>query len=237
MSKSIRLLLILLGLSCGLKAQDIDLQLLYDFGEDRDFLTSTVEMFNADAYGSTFFFIDMNYDANGVKGVSESYWEITRSFTINEELPVALHFEYDGGQGQFAIDEENNQAYTISDAYLSGLDFIWNSEDFSSGVTFQTLYKYIRRTEQDSYQLTLVWYFNFLDGKVTFNGFADFWGEDSDFDHDGSVDADTVFLSEPQIWYNFNEYWAGGSEIEFGHNFGGIEGWKVCPTIAVKHTF
>ncbi|HYX09999.1 MAG TPA: DUF5020 family protein, partial [Bacteroidales bacterium] len=34
-----------------------NIQLHYDFGKDRKYLTSTVEMFKPDQWGSTFFFI------------------------------------------------------------------------------------------------------------------------------------------------------------------------------------
>lgn len=235
MSKIFRILIPLFLLSCKAQAQNI--QLHYDFGHDRDYLTSTVEMFRPDAYGSTFFFVDMNYDANGIKGVSESYFELARSLTPDTSLPVAFHLEYNGGEGQFANADNEPQAYTISDAYLVGLDFIWNAEDFSKGVTLQTMYKHIRDLEQHSFQITLVWYMQLLEGKVTFNGFADFWGEEVDFNFDGVVDDDIIFLAEPQIWYNVTSHWAVGSEVEFGYNFAGNEGWKVCPTAAIKATF
>ena len=66
--------LLLLSASGLVTAQNI--QLHYDFTDDRDYLTTTVEMFKPDAYGSTFFFIDFNYDVDDVEGVSESYFEI-----------------------------------------------------------------------------------------------------------------------------------------------------------------
>jgi hypothetical protein len=53
------------------KAQNI--QLHYDLGramynslEDRPWVTTTVEMFKADKWGSTFFFVDMDYTDKGV---------------------------------------------------------------------------------------------------------------------------------------------------------------------------
>lgn len=232
--KSLTLCTVVLLLTGSLSAQN--LQLHYDFGEDRDYLTTTVEMFKPDAYGSTFFFIDFNYDVNGVEGVSESYFEIARALRLQKDLPVSLHVEYNGGQGQFNT-PEGNQAYTISDAYLGGLRYDLLAEDFSWGLTLQTLYKYIRDTDQNSYQVTLVWFRHLLDGKVTVNGFADFWGEDVDFDFDGNVDEEVIFLAEPQFWYNLTPNWSVGSEIEFGYNFAGQEGWKVNPTAAVKATF
>ena len=60
------LFVVLLGVAIGLRAQNV--QLHYDFGHSiydelstRPKLTSTVEMFKADKWGSTFFFIDMDY--------------------------------------------------------------------------------------------------------------------------------------------------------------------------------
>ena len=39
-------------------------QVLYDFGSDRKFVTLTLEMFKQDKWGSTYFFVDhdFNYD-------------------------------------------------------------------------------------------------------------------------------------------------------------------------------
>jgi hypothetical protein len=44
-----------------------NVQLHYDMGEGRNFITSTVEMFKPDKHGSTFFFIDMDYSAGDVE--------------------------------------------------------------------------------------------------------------------------------------------------------------------------
>ena len=52
------------------KAQNI--QVLYD--TERDCVTSTIEMFRPDNYGSTFFFVDMDYTPK----VTGAYWEISR---------------------------------------------------------------------------------------------------------------------------------------------------------------
>lgn len=213
-----------------------NLQLHYDFGEDREHLTTTLEMFRPDAYGSTFFFVDFNYDGNEVEGVSESYFEFVRSFRIMEDKPVNLHLEYNGGQGRFDTPEGEN-AYAINDAWLVGPEINWNAEDFSRGCTLQLLYKNIRGKNDDSFQITYVWYWHFMEKAFTFSGFADFWKEDNDFDFDGDRDAEYTFLSEPQLWYNINETFAVGTEIEFGHNFAGVEGWRVNPTAAVKITF
>ncbi|MBN2348965.1 MAG: DUF5020 family protein [Bacteroidales bacterium] len=217
----------------ALEAQNI--QLHYDFGKDRNYLTSTVEMFKPDKFGSTFFFIDMDYDVNKVKGVSMAYWEIARDLKF-WEAPFAWHAEYNGGFGQFYTPTAN-QAYTINDSWLTGATYTWNNADFSKGFAVQALYKYIRDKHDLSFQLTGIWYLHMLDHKISFAGFADFWREDMDFNFDGERDTKFIFLAEPQIWYNFNVHFSLGSEIELANNFGTVKGFKICPTLGVKYEF
>lgn len=226
------LLPLILLLATTLHAQE--LQLHYDFGEDREHLTTTLEMFKVDDWGSTFFFVDFNYDGGDVSGVSESYFEIARAFYFDG--PVGIHVEYNGGHGRFDTPEGEN-AYPINDAWLVGPEATWNAEDFSKGVTLQLLYKNIRDKNDDAFQVTLVWYYHFMEKAFTFRGFADFWKEDNDFDFDGDRDGEYTFLTEPQLWYNVTEQFAVGSEVEFGYNFAGVDGWRVNPTVAVKYTF
>ncbi|MBO7290679.1 MAG: DUF5020 family protein, partial [Bacteroidaceae bacterium] len=61
--------MLLLGVQ-RIGAQNV--QVLYD--TERDCVTSTVEMFHPDNYGSTFFFVDMDYTPK----VQGAYWEISR---------------------------------------------------------------------------------------------------------------------------------------------------------------
>jgi len=212
-----------------------NLQVHYDFAEDRQFVTTTLEMFKPDKLGNTFFFVDMDYSSGGTKGVSLAYFEIARVFKT-EKMPLGVHVEYNGGFGQFNT-PGGNMAYQINDAWLAGVDYSMNAADFSKGITFKALYKNIRDKHDASFQFTTVWYVNFLDNKMTFSGFADFWREDSDFNFDGTADAQYVFLSEPQIWYHINKSFSIGSEVEFSSNFGGVEGFKVRPTLAAKWNF
>ena len=72
-----------------LQAQNI--QLHYDFGRSlydkdlkgRPLLTSTVEKFHPDNWGSTYFFIDMDYTS---EGVASAYWESGRSIRTSNSL-------------------------------------------------------------------------------------------------------------------------------------------------------
>jgi hypothetical protein len=212
-----------------LKSQN--LQLHYDFGKGRHYLTSTVEMFKPDKYGNTFFFIDMNYGADGVKGVSLGYWEISRAIKFWEN-PFAFHVEYNGGAGVFR-DGDFTGGYNIRDAWLAGFEYSWNSKDFSRGFTLQGLYKNIQGKNKYSFQVTGVWFLNFFNHRFTFDGYADFWREDKSFNGKATK---FVVQSEPQIWFNINKNFAVGNETEIGYNFQ-YKGLKFMPTLGVKATF
>lgn len=96
--KRLFVLAALLAIVCYGKAQNV--QLHYDFGgalydkdlHGRPVLTSTVEMFKADKWGSTYFFVDMDYTS---KGVAAGYWEIARELRFWQP-PFSIHVEYNG---------------------------------------------------------------------------------------------------------------------------------------------
>jgi hypothetical protein len=228
--KKILLLFTLFSSVLFIRAQNI--QLLYNIGEGQNNLTSTVEMFKPDKLGNTFFFIDFSYGAGEIEGVSLAYWEIARALTIAKS-PVAFHAEYNGGLGQWK-DGEFSGAYTINNAWLTGLEYAINARDFSKGITFQALYKYIQDKNNVSFQLTTVWYLNAFNYKLSFSGYADFWREDSMF---GTTETKYIFMSQPQLWYNFNKNFSIGTEIQFAYNFGGIKGFDVMFSPAVRYTF
>ena len=222
----------------SLPAWPQDVQLHYDFGKDRHYLTSTVEKFTPDTYGSTFFFVDFNYDKNGPQ---EAYWEISRELK-NWNPPLLVHLEYDGGLHTNVITDNSRNSFQINNAYLLGGTYSWNASDFSKGFSFSVMYKYIQENSSPhNFQLTVVWHINWLNNKVLFTGFADFWREEHSVSNDGftnnSQDVKYIFLSEPQLWYNLNKTFSVGSEVEFGYNFAGVADLNICPTLAVKCTF
>lgn len=229
------LVVLLLLIMNGTFAQNV--QLHYDFGKDRNYLTSTVEMFKPDKWGSTFFFVDMDYNVGEVKGVSMAYWEIARSINLGKG-PLAAHLEYNGGFGQYYTPDYFG-AYQINDSWLAGIDYNYNNEEFTRGFTLQLLYKYIRDKHDASFQLTGVWYMHLLNKKLTFSGFADFWREDSYFITEVDMVEVTkyVFQSEPQLWYNFTENFSLGTEMEIGYNFVPVKGFRVNPTLGAKWEF
>lgn len=211
-----------------------NVQLHYDFGKDRQMLTSTIEMFKPDDWGSSFFFVDFDYGSKNsdVEGISLAYMEISRDLKF-WKAPISIHAEFDGGFGQFKATPFNG-AYAINNSYLFGPAYSWNNESFTRGFTLQALYKHIKDKHDATFQITGVWYMHFMEGKITFSGFADFWKEDNIF---GTNETSFVFLSEPQLWFNATKHFSVGGEVEISNNFGGNEGFMVNPTLGLKWNF
>lgn len=218
-------------------AQAQNVQLHYDMGKhvypseygSRPALTTTVEMFKPDRFGSTFFFVDMNYQA---KGIASAYWEIARDIRL-WKAPVSLHLEYNGGL--------SNQ-FSYNDAYLVGASYAYNEANYKWGFTLTPMYKHLAgQSKPHSAQLTAVWYWHLANGLVSFTGFADLWG-----DRNFSGETMTVFLTEPQLWLNLNKLkgvpadfnLSVGGELELSYNFP-VENKKLyaIPTVALKWTF
>ncbi|MCD7937912.1 MAG: DUF5020 family protein [Tannerellaceae bacterium] len=231
--KKILLISVLLVTVCFGYAQNI--QLHYDFGRTlydndmagRPLLTTTVEMFKPDKWGSTYFFVDMDYKNDGI---ASAYWEISRELRFWDN-PFSAHIEYNGGL---------MNSFSYNNAYLLGATYTYNSIDFSKGFTFTPMYKYIQKhAKPNSYQLTATWYLHFAkNGLCTFSGFADFWREKT-------AQGLHIFLSEPQLWVNLNKLdgvddafkLSVGTEVKLRNNFGGLEGFYCVPTLAIKWTF
>jgi hypothetical protein len=226
-----RILIFFVFVTTLLSVNAQNIQLHYDFGEGRKLFTSTVEMFRPDSWGSTFFFIDMDYssDARDVdNGVSLAYWEIARSFKWNENQKFQPRVEYNGGV--LKLDGEGTPFIPIENCYLAGVERTFASADFSKILTLQANYKHIKNKEDASFQITAVWTIQMLEGKLTFTGFADFWKEEMFWG------TDYRFLSEPQLWFNATKNLSLGTEIELSNNFV-TDAFKVMPTLGVKYTF
>ena len=119
-----------------------NVQLHYDLGRalykditDRQTVTTTIEMFKLDKWGSTFLFTDMDYHRDGVKG---AYWEIAREFNLSKNKQWAAHIEYNGGLGS-----NKDLTYTAryQHAFLAGGAWNWVSSDFKKNFSIQLMYK------------------------------------------------------------------------------------------------
>ena len=219
----------------------LNVQLHYDFGNafygdklsNRPHLTATVENFKADKWGSTYFFVDLDFGDNTMKSV---YAEFSREFNLGK-LPIAAHVEYNGGL---------SGGGSYNDAYLAGGAWNWANKDFSKTFSLQLLYKYLANqpsSNKHSWQVTTVWGIHFAKGFCTFSGYADLW-------HDNSVSGNLVLSSEPQFWFNLNALdsvdddfkLSLGTELELSKNLvwpaEGINNkFYAIPTLAVKWQF
>ena len=244
--KQKKLLFIILLVACQFAtAQNI--QFHYDLRNSlnknipttRNYLTTTIEMFKPDKWGSTFFFIDMDY--NQAKGnIGTAYWEIARDFKIGK-CPIMPHIEYNGGAG-------NSQGFgfSIANAYLLGASYPFScgNANFSTYLAYK--YNAFAKTSNDV-QWTGTWGIPLFDNKMTLSGFIDVWTENKDRTGDGNESGKRVILlTEPQVWYNVNSKLSLGSEIEISNNFYKLNystdnyaanKLYVFPTIAAKWNF
>ena len=234
MKKLFKTILVSLGLLMAAGAQAQNIQVLYD--TDRGCITSTLEMFRPDSYGSTYFFVDLDASPK----VSGAYWEISRelNFWQDTELSwLSAHLEYNGGL--------NTAAGSFNNSWLAGATYSGHSQDFSKTWSLSAMYKVIPGTvglsgnkEAHSFQITGVWGINFAKGWCTFSGFFDFWREPRIWQN-----TNFIFISEPQFWVNLNkiEGWENiglsvGGELELSANFVG-KGFHALPALGAKWTF
>ena len=239
-------LCLLLSLSVlSVTAQNV--QLHYDLGHsingnlsDRPNVTTTVEMFKPDRFGSTFMFTDIDFYGDGAAG---AYWEIARELNLSRNRQWAFHLEYNGGMTSV---EHTSIASRFQHALLAGGAWNWHSDDFSRTLSLQAMYKqYFKgqhRKAFSSFQTTAVWGINFLRGFCSFSGFADLW-------YDPDVSGKLIFLSEPQLWFNLSELkgmkdirLSVGTEVELSNcfvydKFGRNNRFYAIPTLAAKWTF
>jgi len=237
-------------LAVGAFAQT-NLQVFYDFGEDRKMVTSTLEMFKADDWGSTFFFVDYSYlnqdyrnekDALGVKihpdtyGAYDSYFEIARAINFWQDSSLgalSAHIEFNAGVG-----------YGFRN-WLFGAEYFLHNDDFSNTFTFELMYKTFKGSESHlPLQFTFVWGMNNLFGVegLKFSGFADIWGEDGPYADKDKSESSLTFISEPQLWYNVGSLFGcenlnAGCEVELSNNFAGNAGFMCNPCIGLKWDF
>jgi len=206
-----------------------NLQLHYDFKKPRQYFTSTLEQFKPDAWGSTFYFVDFDYDASH-KNASLAYMEISRNIKMGS-CPIMAHVEFNGGLGS-----KNFSGFNIQNAVLVGGSYSYMIGGWI--LESQVMYKAIQGDENPDFQLTQVWLYPMFNGKVTFSGFMDLWSQDKEEKLGATDPKKLVFVTEPQLWYNVNKMFSVGGEVEISNNFiYGEKDVQVFPTVAVKYTF
>ena len=219
------------------KAQN--LQIFYDFGKDRQYITTTFEMFKADKFGDTFWFID-HYFANSAQrqagaasAANGTYFEIERGINFWQDSALkglSAHLEYDGTSWGWGI-------------FCVGAKYFFHSEDYSNTLTLYLMYdQHLGASKADiPVKFSAVWGLNDLFGVkgLVFKGFLDIWGNNSVF-----ADLSTAkfsILTEPQIWMNlgkvFDYHLDLGGEIELSYNFAGNKGFMINPCAGLRWSF
>ena len=242
-----------LGVSAG-----TNLQLYYDFGslgtacpnQRSNRVTTTLELFYPDSWGSTFAFIDLDYAIHPEDPKNTpflTYFEIARCLNFWQQTPVrdlSLQVEYNGGLGLYN-DGTGLRGYGINHAALVGLNYCLHTADYKNIFNLELLYKYIvddfNKTHNSvPIQFTFVWGcddFCTLPG-LRFCGFLDIWGQ-------RYADMQSfVMISEPQLWYNVGRWFKCpnlniGTEIEVSYNFSGStgKGFMCNPCVGIKWNF
>ena len=234
-----KLMTIALMAVATLSANAQNIQLHYDFGRNiytgeeagRSKVTVTLEQFKADQWGSWYYFVDLDLSSHFTES---AYTEISREFNLSKNLPIAAHVEYDGGL---------SKSGSFQQAGLIGAAYNGHNADFSKTWSVQLLYKQFFKSYDNTHsyasaQLTGVWGLNFLDNKLSFAGFIDFWRGEKANGH-GCL----VVLTEPQLWYNFTKHFSVGTEWEISDNFvynadpTSDKTFFINPTLAVKWNF
>ncbi len=195
-----------------------------------NYLTATFEMFKPDDWGSTFMFVDFDFNFDK-RNPGLAYAEIARAFKIGD-FPLMPHLEYNGGLG---LVRGTGFSFSIPSSYLAGMQYPFQLGNFFMG-TYLAYKLNAFETNSHDVQWTLTWSSAFPDSKVSLGGFLDLWSENKNR-ATGEGGKRLILLSEPQIWYNFTPHFAIGSEIELSYNFARAEKFTAIPTIATKWNF
>lgn len=224
--KRCSILICMLIFPCIIAAQN--LQLHYDLG--RRHFTSTLEMFRTDNLGSTFWFVDFDYNnSDGAKNASLGYWEIARYFSIPKVQNTSLTIQYNDGL---------TNEFSFNPVWLAGVQHVLNFGNLSIPVDF--LVRREINTKGLTFQSTAVWFYSWQSFEIS--GYIDIWTTGS-----GAFPPSTwAFQSEPQFWYKLGKNIMFGAEIEISRNFSGAWTRKnsfeesrlfFIPTVAIKWLF
>lgn len=230
---------IALGFAAKANAQT-NVQLFYDLGKDRQYATTTFEMFKGDNWGDTFFFIDHYYstkdqrEAGLSSAVNSTYFEIERGINFWQDTKLkdlSAHVEYDGSGWGAGV-------------WCFGAKYFLHSADFRNTFTLALMYDLHCGVGSASVPVKFsgVWGMNDLFGLkgLTFKGFIDVWGNDAVWGIDDTTKLSV--LTEPQVWYNVGnlfgcENLSIGGEVELSFNFAGNKGFMCNPCIGTKWVF
>lgn len=222
-----RLLMSILILTTGLHAQN--LQIHYDFRQDeqplldRGYTTATLEMFQPDRYGATFWFVDMDFDGPNSQ-MSLAYWEIARYLSLGESSRFSLTVQFNDGLASYG---------GINQVWLGGVSYDLTVGNWNIPLDF--LYRHVTGGEGPNLQLTAVWNRTVWHDRLQLAGYIDLYTQDPLVNRDSRNEL--AIQAEPQVWTKLSaEIWIGG-ELEISRYFLPVEGWQLYPTLGLKWDF
>lgn len=205
-----------------------NLQIHYDFGKDREYATATFEMFRPDEYGSTFTFVDFDFNSESRRNISLAYWEIARYINIPFVKNLSVTAQYNDGILRV---RNTGIAVPLGAVWLFGVSYPIDLQVIT--LNTDLLYRSANGSDAPDFQLTLAWYRTLFTKNLSFTGFLDLWTQNIP-----NQSEKFVLLTEPQLWYQFTNHISLGTEIEISNNFiPNSNQVEIKPTAAFKWTF
>ncbi len=254
-----RILLFALALLCLVaapKVQAQNIQFHYDLGRylypevqaGRPYTTLTFEQQSVDKYGDTFYFVDMNFQAQGAVAAN---WKILRNLKFWKG-PISWHLRYDGGMrftNTGVNDPKPRPAISIKDAFFTGVTYTYLRPDRKLMISLTPSYKYIKgHHKPHNWEGVVVWKYAPGNGLFSATGFLTFWQEEHSWINPATRQVADVtnykLMSQPQFWLNLNKLkgiskdfnLSVGTEVRISNNVD-TNKFLVVPTLALKWSF
>lgn len=197
----------------------------------RELFTSTIEIFEQDRYGTTFFFTDFDF---GSSGQQANYFEIARHFAVYRTRGAVWNLSLQYNDGVLPTDAEFGKG--IPRTVLGGIAF----SELRVGPMSLELQMLARQefAADLGWQLTAVWYCPIRKTALEFLGYVD-------VNSNKTGDQPNSLQAEPQLQYR-RGIWAVGTELEISRNFTGAyteqhgfayHTWYTHPTIFLRVDF
>ncbi|MDD5087634.1 MAG: DUF5020 family protein [bacterium] len=233
MMKYLLLLLALCACSSAPRAQEKNLWTNLQLHRDvhRDLFTSTVEIFEQDRWGTTFFFTDFDF---GSTGQQASYFEIARNFFVLRMRQAKWNLALQYNDGVLPTDAALGKG--IPRTALGGIAL----SEIPLGPAAIELQALARQefAADLGWQLTAVWYCPIRRTPLEFLGYVD-------VNSNQTGDQPNSLQAEPQLQYRRGP-WAIGMELEISRNFTGAytekngfayHTWYTHPTVFLRVDF
>lgn len=225
--------LALLALPAALTAEEKSLWTNLQLHRDvhRELFTSTIEIFEQDRWGTTFFFTDFDF---GSTGQQASYFEIARHHAVLRMGKAKWNLTAQYNDGVLPTDAEFGKG--IPRTVLGGVAV----SEVNAGPVSLELQALARQefAAELGWQFTAVWYWPIGKTPLEFLGYVDV-----NSNHTG--DQPNSLQAEPQLQFR-SGIWAIGTELEISRNFTGAytekngfayHTWYTHPTIFLRVDF